>query len=74
MAKKILGDIPIVFEFPFDDEELMGKIYEANRQLIVMKYQNVYDSLADEEKEIGFEILNKKFKEEYGAEYSLRLT
>lgn len=71
MAKR--QPIPIEFKFPLSDPMRMARIVHNGKLLITEPYQNAYDSLPDDQKEIGFEILNKKFKEEYGQDKSLRL-
>ncbi len=73
MARREPQNVPIVFNFPYEDEERMAKIQEAGKKLTTMKYQSAYDELSDDQKEIGFEILQRKFKEEHGEQYSLRI-
>ncbi len=71
MAKRNKYSVEIIFDFPIDDKEKMDKIEDVCKQMIVVKYQSAYIELSDEQKEVGFEILQRKFKEEYGEKYSI---
>ncbi len=71
MAKRKDVKIEIEFNLPNEDKERMDRIIDACGSLMTMGYQNAYDELAEEQKEKGFEILERRFREEYGEGCSL---